>query len=113
MRRLDPAVELNVAAQLELVGDVIQVPFGLRLRGEVLLPIPLVEQLLRKRVAIRPALGIEAGAGIAIPVPGAADIAAGLEDARLHAEFAQPVELIKAGDARPDDDRVEIQTGGG
>ena len=111
MRRLDPAVELDVAAQVELVGDVIQIALGLRLRGEVLLPIPFVEQFLGEGIAVGPAFGIEAGAGIAVPIPGAADGGAGFEHPRLEPEFAQPVELIKPGDAGADHDRVEIQAG--
>ena len=103
-----PALALDVAAQVELVGDVIQIALGLGLRGEVFLPIPFVQQFLRKGIAVGPAFGIEAGAGIAVPVPGAADAGAGLEHAHLEPEFAQPVELVEAGDAGADDDRVEI-----
>src|SRR4051794_30898915 len=40
----------------------------------MLLPVPFPHQLLRKGVAIGPAFGIEARAGIAVPVPGSADI---------------------------------------
>src|SRR6516165_4539090 len=44
--RDDAAVELDVAPQVELVGDVIEIAFGLGLGGKALAPIPLVEQLL-------------------------------------------------------------------
>src|SRR5207245_6651446 len=90
MRGGHPAVELDVAPQVELVGDVIEIALGLGLRGEVLLPVPFRQQFRRKRVAVRPALGIEAGAGIAVPVPGAADAGAGLEKPHLEAELAEP-----------------------
>src|SRR4029077_7362310 len=103
-----PALELDVAAQIELVGDVIEIALGLGLRGEVFLPMPLVQQFLRKGVAVSPAFGIEARAGIAVPVPRAADTGAGLEHPRLEPEFAQLVELIKAGNTGADDDRVKV-----
>ena len=75
-RRLDLAVELHVLAQVELVGDVVEVAQVLRLAGEPFLPVPLVEQLLRERVAVGVALRVEAGAGVAVPVPGAAEVGA-------------------------------------
>src|ERR1700712_4810436 len=100
--------ELDVAPEVELVGDMVQIPLGFRLAGEMLLPVPFVEQFLRKGVAIGPAFGVEPGAGITIPVPGTAYIGASLEHPRRQAEFTQPVELIEAGNTGADDDRVEI-----
>ena len=47
--RLDLAVELHVLAQVELVGDVVEVAQVLRLAGKALLPVPLVEQFARER----------------------------------------------------------------
>jgi hypothetical protein len=75
----DAAAELDVAAQIELVGDMIEVALGLRLSGKALLPMPFVEQFLRKRIAVGIALGIETRAGITVPVPGAANANAGEE----------------------------------
>src|SRR6266446_6025214 len=75
----------------------------------MLLPVPFLQQFPRKRVAVGPALRIEAGAGIAVPVPGAADGGAGLEHPHLETELAQLVELVEAGNAGADDDCVEIQ----
>src|SRR5256885_9690010 len=72
----------------------------------MLLPVPFPHQLLGKGVAIGPAFGIETRAGITVPVPGAADVRAGLEDPRGHAQFAQAVEHIHAGNPGADDDRV-------
>src|SRR5207244_3569171 len=74
----DAALELDVAAQIELVRNMVQIALGLGLRGEVFLPVPFVQQILRERVAVGPAFGIEARARIAIPIPGAADAGAGL-----------------------------------
>ena len=106
MRGRDRAAELDVPAQVELVGDVIQVFERVGLRGEVLLPVPFRHQLLGKGVAIGPAFGIETRAGITVPVPGAADVRAGLEDPCGQAQFAQAVEHIHAGNPGADDDRV-------
>ena len=52
---LDPAVELDVAAEVELVGDEVAVAQGLRLRREVLAPLPLAQQLVGEGVAVGPA----------------------------------------------------------
>ena len=49
--RGDPGAEADVAAEVEPVDHVVEVALGLRLLGEVLLPLPLVEQLLREQVA--------------------------------------------------------------
>src|SRR5262245_41513466 len=106
MRGLHRAAELHVPAQVELVGDVVQVCQRVRLGGEMLLPVPFLHQLLGKRIAIGPAFGIEAGARIAVPVPGAADIGAGLEHPRGHAQLAQAVEHEYAGNPGANDDCV-------
>ena len=106
MRGRHRAAELHVPAQVELVGDVVQVFQRVGLGREMLLPVPFLHQLLGKRIAIGPAFGIEAGAGIAVPVPGAADIGAGLEHPRGHAQLAQAVEHEHAGNPGADDDRV-------
>ena len=108
MRGGDAGLELNVAAQIEPVGDVVQVALGLGLAGEMLLPVPLVEQFLRERVAVGPAFGIEPGAWVAVPVPGAANAGAGFKYPHGEAEFSQSVELVKARDAGADDDGVEV-----
>jgi HrpA-like RNA helicase len=64
--------------------------------------------LLAALASVGPAFGIETGARVAVPVPGAADAGAGLEQSHPKPEFAQPVELVEAGDAGADDDSVEI-----
>ena len=108
MRRGNGGFELDVAPEVELVGDVVQISLGFRLAGEMLLPVPFVEQFLGKGVAVGPTFGVKPRAGITVPVPGTADTGAGLEHPRRQAEFAQAVELIEAGHPRADDDRVEI-----
>jgi hypothetical protein len=75
----------------------------------VLGPLPLLQQLLRKGEAVGITLGIEARAGITVPVPGAADVGAGLEYAGAEAKLAQPVELVHARQTGADDDGVEVE----
>src|SRR5205085_2625051 len=103
-RRANPAPELDVAPQVEFFGDMDAVAERLRLAGKMLGPFPFVQQLLREGKAVGVALGIEARTGIAVPVPGAADIGAGLEHADAQAELAQPVKLVHARETGADDD---------
>ena len=53
------------------------------------------------------ALDVAARAGIAVPVPRAADAVAGLDDAGRAPEPAQPVQLVEPGEAGADDDGVD------
>src|SRR5437016_12314009 len=78
----------------------------------MLAPFPLAEDLVRKGIAIGPRLGVEPGPGVAVPVPGATDAVAGLEHPHAQAQPAQPVELVHAGYAGPDDDDVERRCNG-
>ena len=104
VRRLDGAVELHVLAQVELVCDVVEVAQVLGLAREAFLPVPFLEQLVGERVAVGVALRVEAAAGVAVPEPGAAEVAAHLEHGRVDAALGQPVHLVDARDAGADDD---------
>ena len=75
------AGESNIFEQVEFIGYVLQVSQSLRLPGEMLGPVPLVEQFLGKRICVRVAFRIEPGAGVAIPVPGASRSRSSFEDA--------------------------------
>ena len=79
-------VELDVAAQVEAVGDVVDVAQDLRLGGVALGPVPLLLELVGERVRVVQALDVAARARVAVPVPGAADAVAGLVDARREPE---------------------------
>src|SRR5690606_27100755 len=59
--------------------------------------------------AIRIALGIEARAGIAIVVPGTAQVGRGFEHGGAKAEIDEALDLVDAGDARADDDRIKVR----
>jgi hypothetical protein len=55
----------------------------------------------RPSLAVGPAFRVEAGSGIAVPLPGAADIGAGLEDTRGHPQLPQAIEHEHAGNPAP------------
>ena len=78
-----------------------------RLRRIFLRPVPFLVQLLREGERILHALDVAARARIPVPVPGAADAAAGLEHPRRKAEPAQPMQHVHPGKTRADDDGVE------
>src|SRR5262249_38212049 len=100
----DAAVELHVTTQIELVGDIVQIAQVFGLTGEAFLPVPFVQELARERVAVGIALRIEAGAGIAVPVPRAAEAGRELEHGSFHAKFGQAPDLVDAADTGADDD---------
>ena len=102
----DPAIELDVPPQVEPVGDEFEVAERFRLRGEMLPPIPFLQNLRREGIAIGVTLRIEPRSRIAIPVPGAAHAATGLEDPDRYAELSEAIELVHAGHAGTDDDDV-------
>ena len=108
VRRGHARVELNVAAEIEAVGDVLDVPQDLGLGGIPLRPAPFLLELVAEGVRVVHALDVAAGAGIAVPIPGAADAAARFEDPRGQAEAAQAVEHVQAGEPSADDDGVEV-----
>ena len=106
--RRHPGAEADVAPEVEPVRHMVGIGQDFRLRGVFLGPLPLLVQFLGEGIGILQALDIAARAGIAVPVPGAAYIAAGLEDPRREAELAQAVQHVHAGKARPDDHGVEV-----
>ncbi len=106
-RRGDAGPEPDVAAEIEPVGDVLGVAEDLGLRGVALAPAPFLLQGVVERVGILHALDVAASAGIAVPVPGAADPVPGLEDAALEAERPHPVQHVEAGEAGADDHHVQ------
>ena len=94
-------------AKIEAVGDMVGIGEDFGLRRVFLRPVPLLVQFLRERERILHALDVAARARIAVPVPGAADAAAGLEHPRRKAEPAQPMQHVHPGKARADHDGVE------
>jgi hypothetical protein len=99
-----------VAAEVEPVDHVVEVALGLGLGREVLLPLPVVKELLREQVAVAVALGIEPGPGIAVPEPRPAHAAPRFDQQRRETGLPRPVELVDARDARADDQHVDTGT---
>ena len=102
----DHGVELDVAPQVEAVGDVVGVPQHLGLGGEALRPVPLLFKLVAEPVGVVDALDVTAGAGVAVPVPRAADTGSGFEHPHGEAGLAETVEHVHAGEAGADHDCV-------
>ncbi len=107
-RRRDARVQLDVAAEIEAIGDVLEVAQDLGLRRIALGPFPLLLELRRELIRVLHALDVAARAWVAIPEPGAADAAAGLEDAGRESELAQTMQHAEAGEAGAHDDGVDV-----
>ena len=105
----DPGLEPDVAAQVEAVSDMVGVAQDLGLGGVALRPFPFLLQLGRELVGILDAFDVAARAGIAVPVPGAADALAGLEYPDPKTLLAQAVQHVHAAEPGADDDRIEIE----
>ena len=111
MRAHDAVIELDMAAQIETVCHVLQIAQCFGLRGEMLAPAPFLQQFIGKRIAVGVAFRIKPRAGVAIPIPGAAQIAAGLEHLDAIAKLPQAIQLIEAGNAGADDDHIGLGQG--
>ncbi len=110
-RRRHARGEPDVAAQVEAVGDVVGVGQDLGLRRVLLGPGPFLVELGREGIGILQALHVAARAGIAVPVPGAADPVARLEGDGAEPHLAQAVQGIEPAETGADDDGVD--RGGG
>ncbi len=93
-RRADARIELDILAQIELIGDIVEVALVLRLAGEVLFPVPFLQQFLREGVAVGFTLGIEAAPWVAVPIPGTAYAPSVLKDPHRKLHLPQTVQLI-------------------
>src|SRR5687767_2860529 len=84
-----------------------EIALDLWLRGVAFGPFPLLIEIGQERERVEHALDVAARAGIGVPVPGAADITAGLEHMGLHAEAAEFVEHVEACHPRAYDDGIK------
>ena len=68
---------------------------------------PVLLQIVREGIRVFQAFDVAAAPRIAVPVPGAADPIASLEDAQFEAELAQAVDRVEPADAGSHDDRIK------
>ena len=101
-------VELDVAAQIEAIGNVVRVIEDLGLGRVALRPLPLLLELVGELVRVLHALDVAARAGIAIPVPGPADAVAGFEHPHRQADAPGAVQHVHAREPGPHDHYVVI-----
>src|ERR1700720_860484 len=107
-RLLDPSAELDVVPEVKAVGHMVDVTQDLRLRAVALGPTPLLLQLVREGIRVFHAFDVAATPRVAVPVPGAANPATGLEATHFEAEFAQAIDRVETPDSGADDDRIKF-----
>src|SRR5580692_1404038 len=105
-RLSDPGVELDVAPEVEAVGHMVDVTQDLRLRAVALGPMPFLLQVVREGIRVLHAFDVAATPWVAVPVPGAANPAAGLEGTHFEAEFTQAIDRVETADSGADDERI-------
>src|SRR6185295_8582077 len=104
----DAGLELDIAPEIEAVGNVIEIAPDLGVGGIALAPLPLLEQLLAKRIAIGVALGVAARTGVPVPVPGPPDPRTRFQDpGRQPQPVAQGEQLVEPGKSRANDQGIE------
>jgi hypothetical protein len=99
VRRHDAGVQLDVAAEIVTVGDVIEIRADLRLGGKAFGPGPLLLKLRPERIRVHDGLDVAPRARVAVLVLRSADADAGLEHAATQPELAAFIQHIKTGNA--------------
>src|ERR1700737_4664364 len=107
-RLFDPGVELDVAPKVEGVSHMVDVTQDLRLRAVALGPLPFLLQVVREGIRVLHAFDIAATPRVAVPVPGAANSATGLEATHSKAEFTQAIDRVETADSGADNDRIKF-----
>jgi hypothetical protein len=85
----------------------VDVTQDLRLCAIALGPLPLLLQFVRKGIRVLRAFDIAATARVAVPVPGAANPATGLEGTHFEAKFTEAMDRVEAANPGADDDRIK------
>ncbi len=104
----DAGAESDVASQVVLVGHELGVAEDLGLRGVPLRPGPLILEFGVPAVGVVDREDVAAGARVPVPVPGTADVVAGLEDHSAQAGAAHPDQLVHPGEPGADDHHVDL-----
>ncbi len=103
------SVQLDVAAQVEAVDDVVEILLDVGLLQIASGPVPLLQQVLVEGVAVDETFGVGLSAGVAVEIPGAANAAALLERPDLEPKLiAQLVKHINAAKPGADNNRIEV-----
>ena len=107
---LHPGVEFDVAAQVEAVGDMVNVAQDFRLRRVALAPAPFLLEFGREAIGIVVAFDVAARTGIAVVVPHPTDVAVALEHDRAQTHAAERVQRAQAREPRAHDNHVQLLT---
>ena len=99
-------VELDIAPQVEPVGNMVDIAQDLRLGAVALRPGPLLLQIVVEGIGIFQALDVAARAGIAVPEPGAADARTSLEHPHGKPQPAKPMQRVEPAQATADDRHI-------
>ena len=100
-------VQLHIAAQVEAIGNVVDVAQDFWLGAVAFRPFPHLLQVVGEGIGVLEAFDVAARAGIAVPEPGAANVRPGLESAHAQAHAAQAVDGVQPGQSAPDNGDVE------
>lgn len=106
-RALDARVELDITAQVELVGDEFRICENFRLRRKPFGPSPLPTQFVRPRILILEALHVTTQARIAVVPPCPADLGRGIHDAYVKSQVPQAMQQVHPGKSGADDQDIE------
>ena len=101
-RRRDPGAETDVASEVPDPVDVVEVGAQFLPPGVPLAPVPVLPDR-RVRVLVDRHVGVDPGAGVAVPVPDAAEVVARLEQHDVESQRAEPVQLVQPGEPGADD----------
>ncbi|MEY9189948.1 hypothetical protein ABH987_003576 [Bradyrhizobium ottawaense] len=107
----DLGPEADVAPEIVAVGDEAEITQDFGLGGVFLRPGPGRLELRIEGVAVVDGLDVAARARIAVPVPGAADVAGLFEPDRREAGLAQAMKEIEAGKAGADHGDIDLLSG--
>ena len=107
-RLLDLGAEADVVPEIIAVGDKAEIAQDFRLGRVFLRPGPRLLEFRIEGVAVVDGLDVAARAGIAVPVPGAADVAGFFQHDRRKSGLAQPMQDIETGKAGSDHRHVDL-----
>ena len=112
-RGLHPGVQPDVTAQIEPVGDEVEVGKHFWSCRIPLGPRPLLTHLLGEREGVVAVFAVGPHTRIAVGQPRASDAVLGVEDEGVQADLTKVVQDREAGEAGPDHDGVDVGAGFG